>query len=260
MATARTLFSFPIHTRTIAGFMLVMVLGVGVMLPGCAAKNDLEPPAVLVSPYDSTQGDALWAVAPLRNESGTSVPDVLAMTDAVVAKIQETRGLSAVSTNRVLGAMNAMGLRAVTTPQQARELARALGVDAVVAGTITAYDPYDPPIVGLTLGIYHTDVPGGMLEARRVTASATEIGTGKEQHPSAVVSEHFDARNHEVLMSLRRFAMGRTEVNSALHWRGFTANSKLFAQFAAHETIARLLDAERIRLAQSATKRASAAR
>jgi hypothetical protein len=45
-----------------------------------------------------------------------------------------------------------------------------------------------------------------------------------------------------------------------LHWREFTANSKLFAQFAAHETIGRLLDAERIRLAQSATKRASAAR
>lgn len=244
---------------------LLCSAGVVLALGACAPQPELLTPEVLVSPYDSVQGDALWAVAPLRNESGTSAIDVLAMTDTVIGKIQETRGLSAVSTNRVLGAMRALGMQSVRTPGEARQLAAALGVDAIVVGTITAYDPYDPPTIGLTLGLYGSGTGAGAapaaLDARQVAASPTEVSPSRfTSKPLAVVSEHFDARNHEVLMDLRRFATGRTEQHTALDWRGYTANSQLFAQFAAHQSIGRLLDAERLRLARSATKQAASAR
>lgn len=226
-------------------------------LTACADKPELVTPENLVSPYDSSQGDALWAVAPLRNESGTTTADVLAMTDAIMAKVQETRGISAVSTNRVLAAMRTLGMPAVRTPAEAALLARTLGVDGIVVGTITAYDPYDPPTVGLTLGLYAAaaKTPETTIDPRTLSTRATDGRTERfGQRPSAVVSEHFDARNHEVLMDLRRYATGRTEKDTALDWRTYLANSQLFAQFAANQAVSRLLDAERLRLAQSATR------
>jgi hypothetical protein len=272
MTRART-----VRTRWLkSGLIGASALVWAVLGGGCQRGPELTPPSVLVSPYQGAGvGDALWAVAPLRNESGTSAVDVLGMTDVLVAKVQETRGLAAVSTNRVIGAMRGLGMSQVRTPRDAAMLARALGVDAVIVGTITAYDPYDPPTVGLTLGVYGASGERGAGEsaesARSIAGSTTEgdvevrmrrDGTrwgGWGERPRAVVSEHFDGRNHEVLMHLKRYAAGRVEAQSALDWRGYLANSQRFVEFAAHETLGRLLDEERLRLARQATNRAQQA-
>jgi len=236
-----------------------------VTLTGCARSEELNIPEVLVSPYDQTAGDALWAVAPLRNESGTSAVDTLAVSDLLVAKVQETRGLSCVPINRTLAAMRALGMDAVRTPAQARALARNLGVDAIIAGSITAYDPYDPPAVGLTLGLYASGIsdmgqgpraPGapGAIDPRAITASASESGVILAGlRPLAVVSEHLDARNHATLMDLRRYAVGRSDDRAPLGWRTYTASAPLFTEFAANTALARLLESEQVRLARLAT-------
>jgi hypothetical protein len=230
-----------------------------VALPSCSPPPDLVTPSVLVSPYDSAQGEALWAVAPLRNESGTSAVDALAVTDTLIAKVQETRGVACVPLNRVIAAMRALGLPAVRTPGEARTLAQALGVDAIIAGTITAYDPYDPPTIGLTLGLYGSGTgtlaaPG--LDPRQLASSGQDVTLGRHAiRPLGVASEHADARNHEVLMDLKRYASGRVDERSALGWRSYTASMELFTQFAAHRTLERLFEAEQMRQAQVATAR-----
>ncbi len=227
---------------------------IATLCAGCAPRPDLVAPEVLVSPY---AGDAettpLWAVAPLANESGTSAVDVLAVTDAVVAKVAEARGLACVPTNRVVAGMRALGLAGVSSPEEARRLAGALGVQAVVVGTISAYDPYDPPTLGLTLGLVQRE--GGAeaaLDPRALRRAGSETAAvGARPASVVVVSEHLDGRNHEVLMGLRRYADGRHDARAALGWRSYLASMDLYTQFGAYVAVGRLLDAERLRLSRA---------
>lgn len=229
-------------------------------LCGCwgPAAPELTTPAVLVSPYQADRSQPLWAVAPLRNESGTSIADSMSLADELVARILEVRGLAAVPMNRVIGAMRAIGLREVNTPSDARLLAQTLGVDGIIVGSITSWDPYDPPRIGLTLGLFgrgptlaEGEPPAGGVDARDLQRSTAERGmTRFEERPLSVIVSHFDARNHEVLMSVQRYAAGRTNYRAPLGWRSYTANMDQFGQFVAYEALNQLLDAERLRLAR----------
>ncbi|MFN0011461.1 MAG: hypothetical protein ACKVS8_07435 [Phycisphaerales bacterium] len=217
----------------------------------CAAPPQLVAPEVLLSPYAGSATSPLWAVAPLVNESGTSTADNLAVTDAVVAKVAEARGLACVPTNRVIAAMRALGLASVSSPADARVLADALGVDALVVGSITAFDPYDPPTLGLTLGVIHRSSQPNTVDPRQLQNAAAEpTAPPSSGAPSVVVSEHLDGKNHEVLMSLKRYADGRHNPQGALGWRSYLASMDLYTEFAAYWTVGRLLDGERLRMSR----------
>lgn len=230
-------------------------------LTGCAgAPPELTTPEVLVSPYQSAspRNQPLWAVAPLRNESGTSIADSMALADELVARIQEVRGLTAVPMNRVIGAMRASGLHEINTPADARMLAQILGVDGIIVGSITSWDPYDPPRIGLTLGLFGrgpTLVPSentASVDSRELAKSTTEKTLSRfDDRPLSVIVAHYDARNHEVLMSVQRYAAGRTDYRAPLGWRSYTANMDQYSQFVAFQALDQLLDAERLRLARS---------
>jgi hypothetical protein len=230
-------------------------------LTGCAgAPPELTTPEVLVSPYQSAspRNQPLWAVAPLRNESGTSIADSMALADELVARLQEVRGLTAIPMNRVMAAMRAGGLYEINTPADARMLAQMLGVDGVIVGSITSWDPYDPPRIGLTLGLFGrgpTLVPSENtgVDSRELAKSPTEKTLSRfDDRPLSVIVAHFDARNHEVLMSVQRYAAGRTDYRAPLGWRSYTANMDQYSQFVAFQALDQLLDAERLRLARSA--------
>ena len=234
-----------------------------IMMGGCEMgqkRDQLYPPGVIVSPYDTAQGDVLWAVIPPRNESGTSLANDLAIGDAVVAAAQGIRGVRCLPLNRSISALRELGLtRGIQSSADAHRIAEYLGVDAVLAGSITAYAPYDPPVLGLALALYAK--PGSMantsqskLDTRALTMAFTDFGTfdgltfaGK---PVSVVSEHLDARDHGVLMAVKGYAQGRSDQNSALAWRIYTASMNLYTQFVAHHTVGRLIDEEWLRMSQ----------
>jgi hypothetical protein len=221
---------------------------------GCASRPELMPPGVTVSPYAA---DAAIAVIPLRNESGASFLDSDAISDKVVAELNQVRGLTCLPLNRTIEAMRALQLPAVTTPIQAQQVANAMGVDGIVAGTITAYDPYDPPVLGLSLALYAQPSLGGdgggpLSDPRLLSFQATDAGyTGAASNePASVESVHLDARSHDVLLALKQYAEGRTEARSALDWRVYTASMDLYTNFGAHEAVRGLLDHEWLRLAR----------
>lgn len=225
-------------------------------LAGCASPPELVPPGVVVSPYAA---DAALAVIPLRNESGASFLDSDAVTDAVIAELAQTRGLRCLPLNRTIEAMRALQLPAVTTPIEAQQVARALGVDGIVAGTITAYDPYDPPVIGISLALYAQPSLGGQTggpldDPRLLAFQATDSGYtgGSSNEPASVESVHLDARSHDVLLALKRYATGRTEAKTSLDWRAYTASMGLYTRFGAHEAVRGLLDHEWLRLARLA--------
>lgn len=242
----------------LAGLALACAAG----LTGCAKPPELIPPDVLVAPYSQAQGPPTWAVAPLVNESGTTSVDPGAVTDALIAKVAETRGLAVLPLNRTLAAMRSLRMTTVRSPADARALAQTLGVEGLIVGTITAYDPYDPPKLGLTIGLFLSSLPGAnRVDPRQLQASPSEPAAPRaSEEPASVVSDYADAANHEVLMDLRRYAAGRHDANSALGWKRFTSSMDLYTEFAAHRTLGRLLDAERLRLARAGVATGAPAR
>lgn len=230
---------------------------------GTQRERALTPPRVLVAPYDTTRGETLWAVAPLRNESGTTLIDGFEITDKVILAVEEVRGLRCLPLNRVIETMRSLEMAAVRTPDDAERLASALRVDGLVVGSVTAYDPYNPPRIGIALALYSTSAASGSnLDARALRTQATEAS---RQHPrsssspSTVVSAMLDGANHQVLMDVKTYAQGRHDDRSALGWEIYLASMDRYAQFAAHHVVDRLVQNEWLRLTSDAGRQAQAA-
>lgn len=239
------------------------VMAIGCLQAGCQAKPELDAPQFTVSPYDQSRGELLWAVAPLRNESATTTVDPLVMSDKIVEALEQVRGIRALPMNRTLETMRALRMPMIRTAGDANRLAEALGVDALVVGAITAYDPYDPRLgLALTLvprtaamnGMTHLET--GKLDARAVTSSATEVAaaTAPLGEPSSSASLLFDGKNQAVQMDVRNYAEGRAERVSAAGWRRYLRSVDLFSEFAAHRTVDQLVQAETLRLARMQPK------
>jgi hypothetical protein len=225
---------------------------------GCNTSREtpLEPPEVLVTPYDSRSGEVLWAVAPLANESGVSFADTGAVADALVSKIDEVRGIACLPLNRTIAAMRARGLSAIRSPADARAVANTLGVDGLIVGSVTAYDPYNPPKLGMKLALFSRESDGGPMafDPIKLQASYSDYNPRQqsmyESRPVATLSEHLDGANHEVQMELRRYSVGRHEPDSALGWKKLLASMDLYTEFAAQVGVSRLLEQERLRFSQ----------
>ena len=254
MTTVQTMLFRAARASALAALVLALMI-----VSGCAPTETLSPPDVLVAPYHAARGDVLWAVAPLANESGVSIVDTGMIADEIIHNIDQVRSLACLPLNRTLGAMRARGLTSVATPQDARNLANALGVDGLIIGTITAYDPYNPPKLGIKLALFASNpgVQAPELDPLRLQLSYTEydrrLATQYLTKPVATLSQHLDGANHEVQMELRRYATGRHNPESALGWKRIMASMDLYTQFASFVAVSRLIDQERLRLAQPAT-------
>ncbi len=238
---------------------LAAILFLIAALPGCAGER-FKQPTTLVAPYnDARDGDLLWAVAPLRNEAGSSAFDPLTITDALTAEVHQTDGLSVVPVNRVIRAMRALEIYTIETPADAVAVGKAVGADAIIVGTVTAWDPYRPPKLGMSLALFPLTERMG-AEAARVIADPrilqrsvtdyfiTKGAWANPNDPVSVASEHLDGANHGVQASLQLYDEGRADGRSALGWKRRLASMSLFTEFAAHRLTSRLLDAERSRL------------
>jgi len=242
-----------------------LVLAVTSFLGGCrGGEPALTAPRTIVAPYDTSRGEVLWAVVPLRNESGTSLVDVGGMSDKLVAAVEQVEGVRCLPLNRTLQAMTVLGYSSLRTPADARSLAQAMGVDGVLVGSITAYDPYGPTL-GLSLALYGR--PGSMaqgrqpLDPRTLATKATETAPAtwsREEGPVAVVSQHLDAKNHQVQMDARAYAEGRLKGPSALGWRRYLASMDLFSDFGAYRAVDELIKQEWVRLPGGVTGQRSA--
>ncbi|MEL6328653.1 MAG: hypothetical protein AAFR38_03245 [Planctomycetota bacterium] len=236
----------------------ILIATIASTLAGCATGPRLTPARETIAPYDTTRGDALWAVAPPANESGVSFVDPLAIGDEVVQAAESVRGIRCVPLNRTIAAMRRLGLERVTSEGEARALAAELGVDAIVAGSISAYDPYDPPVLGLTLVLYASPsaglvANGDVFDVRLFQLQATDSAfQGLGPRPEAVGGGLFDAKRHDVVNRVQMYAQGRTDIDSPYGWRAFLVRSDLFAEFAAHEAVADLVEQEWLRLTAQA--------
>lgn len=251
--------------------MLIVVALVGA--GGCSVVSPQPEP--LVSPYDSTR---LMAVAPLINESGTTHADGLLLADLLAQQLEQATRVDVLPVNRTLAAMEAAGLARLAGPGDAVQLLRLLGADYLVVGTITAYDPYDPPRLGVALELYGNPRaragaggpdPRGLARAAAGPQTQAFVRSGGE--PLTRLSAFFDAASPDVRAALGRYADRRgVDMNDRgwrRHWplrsaaerqseRLYRIRMDLYSEFVSYEMCWRLLAAEWRRVAPEAIAQA----
>ncbi|MCA9273912.1 MAG: hypothetical protein KDA31_12810 [Phycisphaerales bacterium] len=226
------------------------------LLVGCARGPELTPPTVLRSPYDASRGDVLFAVAPLRNESGTTVFRPEEVSDAIANALTSVPGIRCLPLNRTISEMRGLGMREISSPSDLEALAEAMNVDGLIVGTVTAYDPYNPPTLGISLAL-HAGNPvfaaGPELDEIRGAVRDPQMPAPSRyvDSPVASISEVFDGKNHAIQIEVRRYAQGRIDPTAARGWQTYLASMPLYTEFVAHAAVGRLLDQERLRLARA---------
>jgi hypothetical protein len=207
----------------------------------------------MVGPYETRR---VWAVAPVNNESGTRWADGVVMADHLAQQFEQAPNIDVLPVNRVLAAMAALEISAVTSPAEARGLMQVLNVDSLVIGTLTAYDPYDPPTIGLILELLTSERARAAeaVQIRRMSRAATsdELPTAQvNQQPQVIVSAVLDAADPDVRRMIKRYADRRGPVDRRDdQWHRYRISSDLYSEFVSYVMAWRLLDAERARLAQ----------
>lgn len=250
--------------QTMLSRWIVGVIALAMMIPLVSCESGpkprvLVPPTVTVSPYSTAGGDLLFAVVPLRNESGVGSVDAMRIGDALVGAVAQVNGIRCLPLNRTIEAMRAEELRSVETPEEARLLADRLGVDGLLLGSVTAFDPYNPPTLGLSLALLGRTqamaTPASGVDTRSLRYQPTEWNYFPDSRfaegPASAVSEHLDARRHDIQMAIKSYATGRDDDRYPLGWERYMLSMDLYTEFATAFTVARLLDAEAARLARS---------
>ena len=237
-------------------FRNIMLLLMWVSLCGCATRERLCPPQTLASPYERTQ---LWAIVPFTNESGTSIVRTDRIADAFTEQAEEVQGIAMVPVNRVLAAMQQLKMPAVLTPAHAMRLMNVLHVDGLIVGTVTTYDPYPPLKLGAAVQLYRREFTeaAASLDAVALTRARTEHvapGAISSQEPAAQASGVFDASNHQTLLWLDAYAVGRAEPNSAYGKKVYLVSMEMYTQFVAYRLLHDLLAIERARLQPETTQ------
>jgi hypothetical protein len=237
---------------------VMLTLMLMLLVVGCEMQP--KPAEPLSAPYASRR---VWAVAPLRNESGSLHADGLMFADRFVRALENAQGLDTLPVNRTLEAMQSLRLEQITSPGEAMQLMQALGADGLVVGTLTAYDPYDPPKVGIAVELYlNKDVEKlERLDPRALSEAAVDRGplpgVMQRQQPVSVASAFLDAADPQVRQMMKRFAVDRgVEKDPRFvlfkeqddQWRLYRISIDLYAEFVGYEMSRRLLDVERQRL------------
>ncbi len=229
---------------------------------GCQTMFPTPGAEPLRSPYGERR---VWAIAPLRNESGSRQADGVVMADHLARQLENAGNLDVLPVNRTLAAMQAAGLGHIASPEDAAQIRGLLNADAILVGTITAYDPYDPPKLGLAVELYADasrskhDPP---LDVRELSRAPTGDATLANQPRSAtaassVVSAVFDAADPHVRERLQRYANRRGPVSEPESWRRYRVSMDLYSEFVSYVVSWRLLREESQRIAGGTAQPAS---
>lgn len=239
----------------------VMLTLAALWLSGCAALMPKQGADPLVSPYAERR---VWAIAPLRNESGSLQVDGAVMADLLAHQLENASNIDVMPVNRVLAAMEALQMRQITSGPEAMKLLATLGADGLIVGTVTAYDPYDPPKLGMAIELYSSPrlEAAHQSDLRRLASAGTDDGppapAARIRQPVSLVSAFFDAADPEVRRKLARYAYRRRvqkdpdfvfQKDQEEPERMYRISMDLYSEFVSYVMSWRLLKAESQRLA-----------
>jgi hypothetical protein len=173
------------------------------------------------------------AIAPVLNLSGSQDFDPLKVTDLIASEFLSFKDVTVIPVNLALAELQRRGKYAVETPDDALALAHALGADATIVVAIHEYNPYSPPVVGLTMQWYAGSAAG---EAGMPPAGARQ--------PRWQVQRVFNASDEDILAEVREYADDRDGHASPYGWRKYTRSQELYLRYCGWATIRTMLRLE----------------
>lgn len=237
--------SLPFRIRQFLRHPSVPLLA-GVLFVALSGGCRYQAPTGLNSPWLPRQ--QVWAVAPLANESGVSSVDRLAITDSLILETASIDGVDVLPLNRTLDAMLALeiGLDGIPTVEEYQVLLQTIGADAILVGTVIAFDPYQPLRLGASIQLIEApDAPQAGFDPRALTLSISDRANQPRQEPPAPLiqaSGIYDAENHGVLIALEAYAKGRSTHDLARSGVGlYLLDMDEYSEFVFHELLNRLI-------------------
>jgi len=210
---------------------------------GCQTPEGAHPTRVA----NPRLGVMLLAVAPALNHSGSRDFDPVRVADLMASELTYAEGVQVIPVNRVMAVLAEEGRTDIESPRHALDVVRRLGADGIVVFAITEYEPYDPPIVGITAQLYgrgavdQADDPafsgGPQTEGGAQPADVSE----GDIHPIAQTQRVYDASQRYVVERVRRFAADRDADDSPYGWRRYVVSQQHFLRFCCHAAVEELL-------------------
>jgi hypothetical protein len=187
----------------------------------------------------------VWAVAPAINLSGEKSVDPVLQADLLVRQLGEVNNLTVIPVNRVVAVYAALRITKVESEEQAAIVCQQLGCDALLIPTITLYDPYDPPKVGMSLQLLNGPGKGPVSNidprelSRRAMPADDQI---LPAHPTFnQVVGTYDAEDGSTRAALLAYAKGRHDPKSTFGDRMYFLDSDKFCSFVYFTLIEQLL-------------------
>lgn len=251
MTSAQLLHPDGWTNRAITGILTVLVFSA--LLTGCHTAHAPHAPAL----HSSSAVGQLWAVAPPANESGVTVIDVFRVADLLAQETERIDGIHVVPVNRVIAAMRYLELDRIATPEEAMALVQTLGVDGLIVGTITAYDPYPPPTLGMAIELHRAPRGTVPLEVdpahmTRATAGEPSLGAISAANPTAYAAGVFDASHQRVQSWAESYARTRVDPDSAYGTDIYLVSMELYTKFVSYRLLRDLIRHEQGRMQQVA--------
>lgn len=242
--------------------LLLLIAAAGCHYFGERVGRGADP---ILTPYTT---ERTWAVAPFRNESGSVHANTIRIADHAANHLTNASFIRVVPMARVLDVMSQLQMADVATLDDAYRLMAALGVDGLVIGSVTAYHPYDPPRMGLTLELFSLAEPveqTGPEELRALVSSATDrraagdAWMGVEQ-PVSSQGAFFDAADPQVRDALVDYAArrGNRDMRNESA-RIYHMSIDRYGEFVTYVMARRLIEAERLRLLERRLRQEEAA-
>lgn len=192
------------------------------------------------------------AVAPALNHSGSQDFDPLRLADLMASELAQRPGVRVIPLNRVLAQLAAENKERIESPAHALQVMKRVGADGIVVFAVTEYDPYLPPVIGLTAQLYGIgpEQAGGFDPTRGFDpvaasrqASPFEGGAYREL-PRAEYHRVFNSSDEAVQREIRRFALRRNAEDGPYGWRKFVASQENFWRFCCAVTTRELIRQE----------------
>ena len=218
----------------------------GLVLPGCRSKPEDR---LYVSTYPAN-----LVVVQFKNLAGSQSLDTLAVTDEFVTELGQVTGLTVLPLNQVVAKLRELEIASVESPSDALMVADAMNVDGVIVGAVHRWEPYDPPLVGMTIQLYMRDqvlrdtkVQSDHLHVNPADLSRAtrpfELKLREPVQAQSEVTRIYDASQAGVIEKIKAYAESRPDDLSAMGWKKYKTQ-RLFLRFVSYEIIGELMAIE----------------
>jgi len=186
------------------------------------------------------------AVSPALNHSGSQDFDPLRVADLMASELAQLPGVRVIPLNRVLAQLESEGRTRIESAGQALQVTDRVGADAMLVFAVTEYDPYLPPVVGISAQLYGTGL-GGYQGIDPITASRQARPVHSAVHPAKPHGEYqrvFLGSDERVHDEIRDFARQRDADHSPYGWKRYLASQEEYLRFCCHVTARELIRQE----------------